>query len=203
MRSCEIVTVLCRLTAQRPFIPSSTSRITSEGTSRTVEEIGATVTVTRWLTALSRVSNRTGRCLSGRANRQRWTSPRLSLLATPQRPPTSGIPEVVAAALCSPAGRALPCPKPASASGAPLARAGLARTGLPVAASLRDRRPFEASNQGQPVWFPYAESIPQYTPHRASLALRRCDSIWRRCLPPLAFQCKHGDAAHQRHCAKR
>ena len=56
-RSCEIVTALCRLTAQRPFIPSSTSRITSEGTPRIVDEIGATVTVDRWLTALSRVSH--------------------------------------------------------------------------------------------------------------------------------------------------
>ena len=86
-RSCETVTALCRLTAHRPFIPSPTPRITSEGTSRMVEEIGATVTVERCPTALSRVKMTTGRCLSGDANRQRWTSPRFSLPATQRHPP--------------------------------------------------------------------------------------------------------------------
>jgi len=46
-RCCGIVTALCRFTAHRPFIPSSTSNITSEGTSRTVEVTGATVAVER------------------------------------------------------------------------------------------------------------------------------------------------------------
>lgn len=95
-RTCEIVTALCRFTAHRPFIPSSTSSTTSEGTSRTVEVIGATVTVDRWLTAPSRVSMSTGRCLSGRSNRQRWTAPRFNLPAKPLRPPTVGIPLSVA-----------------------------------------------------------------------------------------------------------
>src|SRR5580658_7519760 len=43
-----MVTALCRFTTHGAFIPSSTSRITSEGTSRTVEVIGATVTVWRY-----------------------------------------------------------------------------------------------------------------------------------------------------------
>jgi hypothetical protein len=46
-RSREIVIALWRFTAHRPFIPSSTSKITSDGTLRIVEEIGATVTVER------------------------------------------------------------------------------------------------------------------------------------------------------------
>ena len=74
-RSCATVTALCRLMAQSPFIPSSISRITSEGTPRIVEEIGATVTVDRWLTALSRVRTRTGRCLAGVFRRRRSVLP--------------------------------------------------------------------------------------------------------------------------------
>jgi hypothetical protein len=50
-RSCEIVTAFCKFTAHRLFIPSSTSSTNSEGTSRTVEVIGATVAVDRWPTA--------------------------------------------------------------------------------------------------------------------------------------------------------
>ena len=73
-RLCEMVTALCKFTAQAPFIPSATSNTTSEGTSRIVEVIGATVTVERWPTALSRVRISTGRCLSGFSNRQRWTA---------------------------------------------------------------------------------------------------------------------------------
>src|SRR5260370_2998173 len=77
-RACATVTALGRLTAQRPFMPSSISRITSEGTPRTVEVIGATVTVARCPIALARVRIRTGRCLSGGANRHRRISPLLS-----------------------------------------------------------------------------------------------------------------------------
>src|SRR5207245_7486692 len=87
---CATVTALCRLVAQRPFIPSSISRITSEGTSRTVDVIGATVTVARWPIALARVRTRTGRCLSGGGNRHRRTSPRLRVAATMRPPPRCG-----------------------------------------------------------------------------------------------------------------
>ena len=70
-----------------PFIPSEIPRMTSEGTSRMVEEIGATVTVERCPTALSLVKIRTGRCLFGEANPQRCTSPRLSVPAMLLHPP--------------------------------------------------------------------------------------------------------------------
>ena len=91
-RSCEIVTALCKFTAQGPFIPSSTPSATSEGTSRIVEVIGAIVTVERWPNAPSRVSINTGRCLSGFSNRQRWTAPRFNLPAKPLHPPRVSIP---------------------------------------------------------------------------------------------------------------
>src|SRR5580692_2251555 len=42
--SLETVTTLCRLTAQTCFIPSSSVKTTSDGTPRTVEVMGATVT---------------------------------------------------------------------------------------------------------------------------------------------------------------
>ena len=41
---------------QGPFIPSSSSNLTSEGTSRILESIGATVAVDKYRSALSRVS---------------------------------------------------------------------------------------------------------------------------------------------------
>lgn len=44
-RSREIVTVLWRFTAHGAFMPSSSFRITSDGTPRIADVIGATVTV--------------------------------------------------------------------------------------------------------------------------------------------------------------
>src|SRR5450759_1173317 len=89
-RALATVTALCRLTAQRPFIPSSISRISSEGTPRMVDVMGATVTVARWPMTVSRVRTRTGRCLSGGANRHRRISPLLTVPATPRHPPRYG-----------------------------------------------------------------------------------------------------------------
>ncbi len=44
-RCCEMVTALCKFTAHVDLMPSSSSRMTSDGTPPTVEVIGATVTV--------------------------------------------------------------------------------------------------------------------------------------------------------------
>jgi hypothetical protein len=67
-RCWEIVTALWRFTAQSAFIPSSGVSITSDGTPRIVDVIGATVTVDKYAMALSRVSTTTGLFLSGGAN---------------------------------------------------------------------------------------------------------------------------------------
>lgn len=50
-------------------MPSSSSKLTSEGTPRMVEVMGATVAVERYRSALSRVITTTGLALSGGANR--------------------------------------------------------------------------------------------------------------------------------------
>ena len=63
--SFGIVIVLCKLTAQGLFIPSSRLRSTSDATPRRDEEIGATVTLVRTLMAVFRVRITHGRCLSG------------------------------------------------------------------------------------------------------------------------------------------
>jgi 3-methyladenine DNA glycosylase Mpg len=52
----------------RGFHPVLTFSTTSDGTPRIVEVTGATVTVDKYAIALSRVSTRTGRFLSGEAN---------------------------------------------------------------------------------------------------------------------------------------
>jgi hypothetical protein len=44
-RCCEIVTALCKFTAHGDFMPSSSFKTTSDGTPRTVDVMGATVTV--------------------------------------------------------------------------------------------------------------------------------------------------------------
>ena len=46
-RCREIVTALCRFTAHTVFMPSSSPSTTSDGTPRTADVIGATVTVDR------------------------------------------------------------------------------------------------------------------------------------------------------------
>jgi len=81
------VTRLWRFTAHSCFIPSSVPSGTSDGTPRTVEVIGATVTGDRYRIADPRVRIRTGRSLSGGANRYRRTSPRSSRWAMPPPPP--------------------------------------------------------------------------------------------------------------------
>jgi hypothetical protein len=68
-RRCETVTTLCRFAAHIVLMPSDSSSVTSDGTPRIVDVIGATVTVDKYATALSRVSTTTGLCLSGGANR--------------------------------------------------------------------------------------------------------------------------------------
>src|ERR1017187_6002656 len=114
-RAWATVTALCKLTAQRPFIPSAISRITSEGTPRMVDVIGATVTVARWPIALSRVRTTTGRCLSGGLNRQRRTSPLLSVRAMTRHPPKCGTLPPAAAWRGTRDDPALPTPDHASA----------------------------------------------------------------------------------------
>lgn len=89
IRSNGIVAMLCRLTAHGPFMPSSRSNTTSETTPRIVDVMGATVTVPKCPRMLARVNSTTGRFLSGAANWQRCTSPRLSPPAMPACPPTS------------------------------------------------------------------------------------------------------------------
>ena len=66
-RACETVTVLCRFTAHRDFMPLVSHKATSEGTPRTVVVIGATVTVATNSIALFRVSMTTARFFSGGA----------------------------------------------------------------------------------------------------------------------------------------
>ena len=44
---CDTVTALCRFTAQGALMPSSSSNLTSKGTPRTVDVIGATAAVDR------------------------------------------------------------------------------------------------------------------------------------------------------------
>src|ERR1022692_2844455 len=146
-RACSTVRALCRFTAQRPFIPSSMSRITSEGTPRTVDEIGATVTVARWPIALSRVRTRTGRCLSGGANRKRQTSPRLSLPAMRRHPPIYGTRPPAAVEPCTRAGPAPPIPARASALGVPAELGAPTPTDSPFAASPRDRQKVNRSEE--------------------------------------------------------
>ena len=87
-RSCDTVTILCRLTAHADFIPSSTLNMISDGTPRIVVVIGATVTVDRYSIALLRVNTTTGRFLSGAAKLYSRTSPRAIRPATPPPLPT-------------------------------------------------------------------------------------------------------------------
>jgi hypothetical protein len=65
----DTVTTLWRLTTQGAFNPSSTSRRTSEATPRIEDVMGATVTLERYRMDSPRVRTRTGRDLSGGANR--------------------------------------------------------------------------------------------------------------------------------------
>jgi len=71
------VTKLWRFTAQGCFIPSSVPSGTSDGTPRTVDAIGATVTRDKYRIADPRVRIKTGRSLSGGANRYSRISPAL------------------------------------------------------------------------------------------------------------------------------
>ena len=122
------------------FFPSSTSNISSDGTPRTVEEMGATVTVERWPMAASRGRMRAGRCLSGDANRQRWTSPRFSFLAKPRTPPRDDTLLCAAAELGSYAGRAPQDEPCAGAAGVPEEPGELARIDSPFAVSRPNLR---------------------------------------------------------------
>src|ERR1043165_6931266 len=88
--------MLCRFTAQVPFMPSSILKITSDGTPRTVDVIGATVTVAKCPTTLERVRISTGLCLLGGGKRHSRTSPRLRVPAMTRHPPTCGNPPRVA-----------------------------------------------------------------------------------------------------------
>lgn len=109
-RACLTVSALCRLTAHRMFIPSPMSRITSEGTPRTVEVMGAMVTVARWGIALPRVSTNTGRCLCGGGNRHNRMSPLIRSEATMPLSPKQDTPLPVADVPSTHDGPALPTP---------------------------------------------------------------------------------------------
>jgi hypothetical protein len=153
-RSCATVTALCRLTAQGPFMPSSASRITSEGTPRIVEVIGATVTVLKCPIMLSRVKIKTGRSLSGEARRHRCTAPRFSLPATQPHPPRRGILRCAADVTSSRACPDLPIPVRANAPSAPAAPRGSGPIDSSFAASPPDRQLSKALRRGQPGLFP-------------------------------------------------
>ncbi len=137
--ACDNVTALWRLTAQRPFMPSSTSRITSEGTPRMVDVTGATVTVARWPIALVRVRTTTGRCLSGGGNRHSRTSPLLRDAATMRHPPKDGIPPRAGVGPGNPCDPDSRVPTRVSISNDAQAPAESRPTGSPFAASPPDR----------------------------------------------------------------
>lgn len=163
-RSWETVTILCRFTAHGFFMPSVSSRTTSDGTPRIVEVIGATVMVDRYSTALSRVNTTTGLCLSGGANRYRRTSPRAIFPATPPRLPTPAIRLYAAIVSNSPRDPEPPGLAVPIAGGALEGLRELTPNDSVSCAAPLDRLPATTSYRAQPGWFPCVDSTPQYSP---------------------------------------
>ena len=151
----DTVATLCRLTAHGPFIPSTSVRRTSDGTSRIVEVMGATVTADKYAIALSRVSTSTGRCLSGRAKRYSRISPRSIAPATLPPAPSQQLQRSYQDAAGSPGDRELPGPASQDASGVREAPCGLAPNGLPAPAWRRHRWHGAVQNPTQLESFPY------------------------------------------------
>lgn len=163
-RSCETVTRLCRFTAHGPFIPSLSSSVTSDGTPRIVDVIGATVTVDRYATAVSLVRTRTGLGLSGGANPYMRMSPRTILPAMLLPLPTRATLRDHAAVANSQVDPALRAPFVPAAANALEGRREPALSGSAWRDAPHDPSPARASYRAPLEWFPYADSIPQYNP---------------------------------------
>jgi hypothetical protein len=148
-----------------------------------VEVIGATVTAERWPIALLRVSIRTGRCLSGDANRQRWTSPRFNLPAKTRPPPKEDTPQCAAA---EPDNRAGPVPRDLAHADALGVRGGPAEPAqidLLFGAWLRRPRLSRVLRREQPGWFPL------WSPIHSILNSKRTDDAFVLALSERAGRC--------------
>jgi len=162
-----MVTALCRFTAHGVFMPSSSLSVTSDGTPRIVDVIGATVTEDKYKTALSRVRTTTGRLLSGGANWYSRMSPLAILLAMPLPPPKRRIHPVFAAVGSNRHGRAPPGSSFPAASDARAARLAPRQTDFVSSAARPGLRHVRVAYQGLFARSPYCRfySTIYSTPH--------------------------------------
>jgi len=144
-------------------MPSSSSNLTSEGTSRMLDVIGATVAVDKYPRALSRVSTTTGLALSGGAKWYRRISP--LAVPPPKSPPFPNGTDLLNLVdrLRTLGGPVVPVPGSQGSSGGPGAPLELARSDSTSFAVLRPPQRVGVSNRGRPGSFPYVDPTTQCT----------------------------------------
>jgi len=179
-RCFETVVVLCRFTPHGAFIPSDSSRITSDFTPRIVDVIGTTVAVARKSSELFRVITTTGRFLSGAANAQIRTSPRASLPAILPPTPTIELHRDLVDVPCRQLAPALRVRESRFCASARAAHRAPVPSGFAWSAWQPVRWPAGALYRAQSALFPYVDPSPQYTQHQNCRVTRlSLPSLWR------------------------